>query len=132
MPLKKSPGGSIFPYPYKGGELFGLHLGSFGTNEVALIDRMKAEAVFFAGQNRSLGIWIDFYQTKLTIHVIDGFIEYLRQAGDRILKLGLVGCSSADQRRINRRMQAADYFPTYPVKYFRDPEVAKTWLVSEG
>lgn len=59
MLLKKSPGGSIFPYPYKNGELFGLHLGSFGTDEEPLIARMKAEEIFFNEQKRSLGLWMD-------------------------------------------------------------------------
>ena len=66
MPLKKSPGGSLFPYPYKGGELFGWHLGGFGSNEDGVISRMKAEEIFFIQQNRSIGLWIDFYQTRLT------------------------------------------------------------------
>ncbi len=33
MVLKKSPGGSIFPYYYKNGELFGAHFGSFLTTK---------------------------------------------------------------------------------------------------
>jgi hypothetical protein len=131
MLLKKSPGGSIFPYPYKGGELFGLHLGSFGANEDALIARIKAETIFFTEQNRSLGIWIDFYQTRLTERVIAEFIEFLRSTRHRILKLGLVGCSSPDQRRMNKRLREAKDLARLPVRYFSDPEDAKTWLVSE-
>jgi hypothetical protein len=132
MPLKKSPGGSLFPYPYKGGELFGLHFGSFGVNEDALISRMKAEEVFFAGQHRSMGVWMDFYETHLTDRVIDALIEYLCTTRPHVLKLGLVGCSSADQRRINRRLKDEGEIGGIPVKYFSDPEDAKTWLVSEG
>jgi hypothetical protein len=131
MPFQKSPGGSIFPYPYKGGELFGLHLGSFGTDEDALISRMRAEQVFFAEQHRSIGIWIDFYETKLTDRVIDQLIEYLQDGSNHILKLGLVGCSSSDRRKINSRIKKAGHFSTLPVKYFSDPEDAKTWLVGE-
>ncbi len=131
MLLKKSPGGSIFPYPYKNGELYGLHLGSFGENEDALIARMQAEAFFFNEQKRSLGIWMDFYQTKLTDRVIGELIEFLRSTRRYVLKLGLVGCSSADRRRINGRIQAAGDLTNLPVRYFSDPEVAKTWLVSE-
>jgi len=131
MPLKKSPGGSIFPYPYKGGELFGLHLGSFGTNADAVISRIKAEEIFFIQQNRSIGLWIDFYQTKLTDRVIDEFVEFLKHASNRILKLGLFGCSSMDQRKINILIKKTERLSTLPVKYFGDPEEAKTWLVSE-
>lgn len=132
MILKKSPGGSLFPYPYKDGELFGLHLGSFGANEAGLLSRMKAEEIFFLEQNRSIGLWIDFYQTKLTDRVLGEFTEFLRKTCHLILKLGLVGCSAADQRRINRHIKDTRELTTLPVWYFSDPEEAKTWLVSEG
>ena len=131
MPFKKSPGGSMFPYPYKGGELFGLHLGSFGIDEDGLISRMKAEAIFFIQQNRSIGLWIDFYETSLTDRVISNFMEFLQHIGNRVLKLGLVGCSTKNQRRINRQIKESGHFETLPVRYFNDPEDAKTWLVSE-
>jgi len=131
MPFKKSPGGSMFPYPYKGGELFGLHLGSFGIDEDGLISRMKAEEIFFIQQNRSIGLWIDFYETSLTDRVISNFMEFLQHIGTRVLKLGLVGCSTKDQRRINRQIKESGHFENLPVRYFNDPEDAKTWLVSE-
>ena len=131
MSLKKSPGGSLFPYPYQGGELFGLHFGSFGSNEDALISLMKAEETFFTEQNHKIGVWIDFYQTRLSDRVISGFIEYLQMNRRQILRLALVGCSSKDQRRINRIIKDAGDFSSLPVRYFSDPEVAKTWLVSE-
>ena len=131
MTLKKSPCGSLFPYPYKNGELFCLHLGSFGTDEAAVISRIKTEEVFFTQQNRSIGIWIDFYETKLTDRVMSEFIELIERIDNRILKLGLVGCSFMDQWKINKLMKKAGCFSTLPVKYFEDPEDAKTWLVSE-
>jgi hypothetical protein len=131
MLLKKSPGGSIFPYPYKNGELYGLHLGSFGDNEDALIARMRAEALFFNEQKRSLGIWMDFYQTRITDRVIGELIEFLQNTRRHVLKLSLVGCSSSDRRRIDRRIREAGELSTLPVRYFSDPEEAKTWLVSE-
>jgi hypothetical protein len=131
MAFKKSPGGSLFPYPYKGGELFGLHFGSFGGNEDALVSLMKAEANFFVEQCHSMGIWIDFYETNLTDKVIIGFGEFLRHTCRRVHKLGLVGCSSADQRKLNQLIKDEGCFEDIPVKYFCDPEDAKTWLVSE-
>ncbi len=132
MVFKKSPGGSIFPYPYKNGELYGLHLGSFGENEEALIARMRAEALFFNEQKRSLGIWMDFYQTRLTDRIIEELVEFLRKTHSHILKLGLVGCSLKDRRRINRCIHEAGDLAGLPVRYYSDPEEAKTWLVSEG
>lgn len=121
----------MFPYPYKSGELFGLHMGSFGRDEEAFIARLRAEAVFFKEQNRSLPVWMDLYQTRLTDRIIGELIEFLRTTGSRTLKLGLVGCSAADRRRINRRLKESADLAAVPVKYFSDPEDAKTWLVSE-
>jgi len=131
MPSKTSPGGSMFPYYYKNGELFGLHMGSFGADEAGAIARLKAEEVFFIEQHKRMGFWIDFYQTKLTDKLLDQLIELLAHAGSLISKLGLVGCSSIDRWRINRRIKKAGGLSTLPVKYFDDPEEAKTWLVSE-
>ena len=77
MYLKKSPCGSYFPYPYKGGELFRIHLGNFDANEDEAICRMKSEEIFFVEQKRTIGVWVDFYQTKLTERIIGQFIEML-------------------------------------------------------
>jgi len=131
MSVKQSPGGSIFPYYYKGGELFGLHLGSFGADEDGVISRMKAEQVFFLEQNHSIGLWMDFYQTRLTDRVIGELIEMLEHIHHRMLKLGLVGCSFMERWRINRLIKKTKGLSKLPVRYFDDPEDAKTWLVSE-
>jgi hypothetical protein len=131
MVFKKSPGGSIFPYPYKNGELYGLHLGSFGDNEAALITRMQAEALFFEEQKRSLGLWMDFYQTRISDRVIGTLIEFLQDTRPHLTRLGLVGCSFADQCRINRQIRKAGELGSLPIRYFSDPEEAKTWLISE-
>ena len=131
MSVKQSPGGSIFPYYYKGGELFGLHLGSFGADEDGVISRMKAEQVFFLEQNHSIGLWMDFYQTRLTDRVIGELIEMLEHIHHRMLKLGLVGCSFMERWRINRLIKKTKSLSKLPVRYFDDPEDAKTWLVSE-
>jgi hypothetical protein len=132
MVFKKSPGGSLFPYPYKNGELFGLHLGSFGNNEGALIARMQAEAIFFNEQRKSMGIWMDFYQTRISDRVIGGLIEFLQDTRPHLTRLGVVGCSAADRRRLNRRILTTGGLEALPVRYFSDPEDAKTWLVREG
>jgi hypothetical protein len=131
MQIQKSPSGALFPYYYKNGELFGLHLGSYFSDEDGVMAMMKAEAMFFTKQPRELGLWIDFYETKLTDRVIQEFIEMLKQMSSRITKLGIVGCPLLAQWKINRRVKKADVLSSLPIKYFDDPEVAKTWLVSE-
>jgi hypothetical protein len=131
MQIQKSPSGAIFPYYYKNGELFGMHLGSYFSNEDGLIAMMKAEAEFSAKQYRQLGLWIDFYETKLTDRVIQEFIEMLRQMRPRVTKLGIVGASFLARRKINRLIKKTDALASLPVRFYEDPEEAKTWLVSE-
>ena len=47
MITKKSPGGPIFPYYYKNGELFGAHYEGFARREQGLLERMRAEDSFY-------------------------------------------------------------------------------------
>jgi hypothetical protein len=129
MILKKSPGGSIFPYYFKNGELFGLHLGSFGADEEGAIDRMKAEEKFLLEQNTRLGLWIDLYQTKLSKRLIAEVIDSLHRIERLVPKLALVGCNWIDQHRIDRYTRNR---MTIPLRYFSDPEKAKSWLVTEN
>lgn len=131
MQTQKSPGGSLFPYYYKNGELFGLHVGIFFSNEEGVIERMRAETAFLTQQHRQLGLWIDFYQTKLTNQVLREFIEMIEQMRPKITKLGIVGASPVARWKINRLIRKAETLASLPVKYYEDPEEAKTWLVSE-
>ncbi len=131
MQTQKSPGGSLFPYYYKNGELFGLHLGSFFSDEDGVIDLMKAEAAFLTQQHRQMGLWIDFYETKLTNKVIKEFVEMIEQMRPKITRLGIVGASLLAQWKINRLITKTESLVSLPVRYFEDPEEAKTWLVSE-
>ena len=43
MLSKKSPSGAMFPYYYKNGELFGMHLDGYEGREDELIAMLKAE-----------------------------------------------------------------------------------------
>ncbi len=131
MQIQKSPGGSLFPYYYKNGELFCLHFGSYFSDEEGVIAMMKAEENFVTRQHPPMGIWIDFYETKLTDRVLRELIEMLRPIRPQIIKLGIVGCSFTAQWKINRLIKNTELLSSLPVKYFDDPEAAKTWLVSE-
>lgn len=131
MGLQKSPGGANFPYYYKDGELFGLHLGDYASDEDGVIAMMKAEEIFILKQNRKMGLWIDFYDTKLTPRVIAEFVEMIEQIKPRLSKLGIVGCSWISKWKIKRQMKKTGFLFNFPVRYYSDPEDAKTWLVSE-
>jgi hypothetical protein len=129
--FQTSPGGSLFPYPYKGGELFGLHFGSFHADEEGLLARMKAEEAFMANTHRQFPLWIDFYETKLTDRVLIEFLNSMYRSRAHITKLGIVGCSRRDKNRISRLQKKLNLQLPVVIRFFDDPEVAKTWLISE-
>src|ERR1043166_7348750 len=131
MLLQKSPSGAIFPYYYKNGELFGMHLGSYFSKEQEVVAMMNAEETFLALHHRPMGLWIDFYDTELTDRVIESFIEMIEHMRPQITKLALVGCSLVARWKINRIVKKSVCLASFPVRYYEDPEEAKTWLVSE-
>ena len=132
MVLQKSPGGSIFPYYYKGGALFGLHYGSFFKDEEALLARMRAEEEFITNSIRQTPLWIDFYETMLPDKVLNEFSSSILRLQDHITKLAIVGCSFKDKRRLMKLGKKSGWKFPMPVKFFSDPEDAKTWLMSES
>lgn len=128
MMIIKSPGGSIFPYYYKGGEIHCLKYGSFHANSESLFSLMKAEETFILGQPRRLAIWVDFYETELTREVMLEFAGNLARLQSHIRKLAIVGgYGSIHRLRRYLRKQAPQL--TIPIQYYGDPEEAKTWLV---
>ena len=131
MLLQKSPGGALFPYYYQNGELFGMHLGSYFSNEEEVIAMMQAEETFFTVRHRPMGVWIDFYDTELTDRVIEAFVEMIEHMTPQVTKLALVGCSFIARWKITKRIKRTPPLTCLPVRYFEDPEEAKTWLVSE-
>ena len=129
---QESPGGSTFPYYYKGGEIHCLKYGSFYSDEDALLDLMKQEEAFIASRpNRKLSIWVDFYKTKLTERVLVGFAESIGRLQANITKLAVVGVSFRDRWRMQRVVKRTDT-PPIALRFFDDPEDAKTWLVGGG
>lgn len=131
MLTQKTPGGSLYPYYYKGGELTGLHYGSFFDDEAGLLALMKAEEEFILIANQHLPLWIDFYETKLTDKILIEFSKSMNRISKHITKLALVGCSTRDRWRVRHLMKKLDIELPMPLKFFNDPEEAKTWLVSE-
>ncbi|MFC4099168.1 hypothetical protein [Paenibacillus xanthanilyticus] len=126
----KSPGGSLYPYYYKGGEIHCLKYGSFYRNKDALFALMKEEENFILGKQRRMRIWVDFYKTNLTHEVIAEFAASIRRIAPTISKLSIVGCPAFTTWRIRSQFRKS---PTsIPLKFFIDPEDAKTWLVAES
>ncbi len=129
MGTQLSPGGSTFPYYYKGGEIHSLKYGSFYGNEVPLLELMANEEAFIAAKpNRKLSIWVDFYKTRITDTVLAGFIESMSRLHNNITKLAVVGLSFRDKWRFRRVAKRTAALP-FAVRFFSDPEQAKTWLV---
>lgn len=131
MLIKKSPSGSSFPYYYKGGEIHALKYGSYFRREDDLLKVMKAEEEFIQKQHGRLRIWVDFYETTLSDRVINEFLESIERVDFSIIKLAIVGLVYSDRHRLNKCRKKLSIKITGPVKFFEDPEDAKTWLVSE-
>jgi hypothetical protein len=130
MNVSKSPGGSMYPYYYKGGEVHCLKYGSFLKDHDRLFALMKEEERFVQSTNKQLRIWIDMYETKITKEVLFELVQSLHRMNNHILKLTIVGLSLYSRWRLNKLIHR-NKFTELNVKYFVDPEDAKTWLVSE-
>ena len=128
MVIKRSPGGSVYPYYYMGGELFGIQLGGQGRNEEGAIQYLRAEFEFLKAQHSRISFWMDFHQTKLTGKLISEILRNVDSIEGQIGKLAIVGCSALDQWRLDRQLKRRPF----PVKYYSDPENAKKWLVGKG
>ena len=122
----------MFPYYYKGGEIHCLKYGSFFSDEEALFALMKAEEEFIAKPDRQLLIWVDFYETRLTNRVLSEFVKNIKRLRPHIIKLAIVGCSFWEKQRLRYiDNRSGDGLPK-GTQFFKDPEDAKTWLVSES
>lgn len=132
MPVTVSPSGAMFPYYYKGGEIFGTHTGSYHSDEVGLLAMVKAEEEFIGQGNRRLRVWMDFYEDELTDRVLRELLATIHRLQPHLLRLALVGFSLTDRWRFNQLKKRSGLRFLMPIKFFGDPEDAKTWLVSEG
>ena len=126
-----SPSGSTSPYYYKGGEIHCFKFGSFHADEEALLAVMRAEEEFISRPNRELRIWVDLYETRLTDSILVELMRSVTRAHDHIIKLALVGCSLKTRWRLRFLGWKLGVGFTVPIRYFDDPEIAKTWLVGE-
>lgn len=130
--IVKSPGGSTFPYYYKGGEIHGLKYGSFYSEEERLFAVMDAEADFIRKRPaQRLRAWVDFYETVLSDEVLLHFAHNILSFQDQLIKLAVAGFSSGDRARLKRLMKKEGLAFMVPVRFFDDPEDAKTWLVAD-
>lgn len=132
MTTIKSPGGSNFPYYYKGGEIHCLKYGSYFNNETRLLAVMRAEEAFVAQPGRRLRLWVDFHESQLTDPVLAEFAASIRRLRLHIVRLAVVGCSGNDQWRLQAfgRHEGLDFRKL--ARFFDDPEDAKSWLVGEA
>lgn len=126
-----SPGGSTFPYYYKNGELHCLKYGSFYNNEQALLTLMQEEETFLSKPHIKIPVWVDYYETKLTDRILEEFLQSMDRLQPHMIKLALVGMSSRDKHRYHQIQKKLGIKFSIAVKFFNNPEIAKTWLVSE-
>ncbi|WP_413376595.1 hypothetical protein [Paenibacillus taichungensis] len=125
----KSPGGSIFPYYYKGGEIHCLKYGSKHKDQNKLFDVMRQEEAFILGINKKLKVWVDMYETKITKEVLDQLICNMNNLKNHVDKLSFVGLSGKDRWKLKRRLKSLGMGQF--VSFYADPEEAKTWLITD-
>lgn len=131
--LQKSPGGSVFPYYYKGGEIHALKYGSFGNDGEKLLSLMDEETAFIRRRPASrLRVWVDFYETLITDNILMQLVHQIDVLQSQLIKLAVVGVSSRDKKRLCKYLRGYTPSITIPISFFEDPEDAKTWLVGEG
>lgn len=125
----KSPGGSEYPYYYKGGEIHCLKYGSKYKDQDKLFNIMRQEEEFIKQTNKKLRIWIDLYKTSTTSIVLQELAQNLININEQIVKISFVGLSGFSKWRLKRLLKRLDI--NYPISFYSDPEDAKTWLVNE-
>jgi len=126
----KSPGGSIYPYYYKGGEIHCLKYGNTYKNEEKLFDLMKQEEKFIFDTKKRLKIWVDMYKTTVTSRVLQELTNNIYNLKDHIDKLSFVGLSGFNRWRLRRRVTKLGM--KLRISFYSDPEDAKTWLINES
>ena len=128
--IRKNPAKRVFPYYYKNGELHAFKLGSFGENREALYKQMDEEIKFLKNSRRKINTWIDLYKTDLSLPVMERLVDVTASVADQIALLALVGKINLYKRNRLRRMASdkQEYKNTI-IRFFSDPEDAKTWLV---
>lgn len=102
--LLKSPGGSLYPYYYKGGEIHCLKYGSKHRNFKELYHLMKMEEEFIFQTNKQLRIWVDLYETVITDQVLQELTNNLVNLNDHIKKISFVGLSTISKWRLKKRL----------------------------
>lgn len=125
----KSPGGSEFPYYYKGGEIHCLKYGSMYNDHEKLINLMRLEEDFIGQFNQKFRIWIDLYKTSTPTNVLQELMRNLENMQDRVIKISFVGLNGISRWRLKRMFRQRKI--RYPISFYSDPEDAKTWLIHE-
>ena len=127
---RKSPSGSLFPYYYKNGALHCLKYGSYYRNEDALLETIEREERFFIESGERLNVWIDLYCTRISGRVLDRLIGNLCAIAPQARRIAIVmGASPLSELRIKSRLRRRPELSDTAIRFFRDPEDAKTWIV---
>ncbi len=128
--MSKKPSERFFPYYYKNGELHAFKLGGHGKDQAAFLDCLDEEVRFLKESRRRINTWIDLYETELPHSIAEVLVDKVSAVAGQISLLALVGKINLHKRRRLRRLFSlkAEFCNTI-VRFFADPEDAKTWLV---
>ena len=116
-----------------GGELHPLKYGGYKSDTEKLFGVIRAEEEFIlrSPDRNNRNIWVDLYDTELSGAVIAELVRHFITIKPKIHKLCLVGCSFTQRLKIKRRLKKGSPDLAAQIRFFSDPEEAKTWLVTE-
>ncbi len=126
----KSPSGSNFPYYYKDGIIHGIHFSNYKDDITSLLRILTEEEAFIKNQSITSTTWLDCYSIKYSKDVFLGICSFLKNLSGKVTKCALVGISLRYKIRINSFLKR-NHLEGIQVRYYSDPEIAKTWLVGK-
>ena len=129
--LTKSPSGALSPYYYKGGQIHGMHYGSYLDDMEALSKMMLEEERFVMRSPGGRRILIDLYETNLTKAMLSEMVNHIERMSSRIIKLAFAGNDKGVFRKINNLLLKSKSLDRSQLYFCNDMEDGKTWLVGE-
>jgi len=126
----KTPSGANFPYYYKNGALHGIHFADYKDDIVALLRILEKEQAFIVNQNITSTTWLDCYYIKYSKEVFLGICSFLEKLSNKLTRCAFVGLGIKYKIRIYYFIKKTK-INDLQIRYYNDPEIAKTWLVGK-
>ena len=126
----KTPSGSIFPYYYKDGAFYGLHLGECKKDDPKFLKILNEEQAFFLSQTVTSTVCLDLYRTVFPRKRQLELADFIVNISGKMTRCALVGLSFINKLKMRRQLSKVETGNVL-IRYFDEQEIAKTWLVGK-